>query len=159
MKSEAQRILVTAALPYANGLIHLGHLAGAYLPADMYVRYQRCEEARCSVHLWFGRTWCALSRSRLRKKKYAAGSCRPISQPEQVRLRKFGMSFDNYSGRPCRSIIRLHRSSLPNSIAGAFCERKRSSSFIARRTRCFWLIGMWKEHARTASSQSPGRSM
>ncbi|MBV6445023.1 MAG: Methionine--tRNA ligase [Ignavibacteriaceae bacterium] len=35
------KILVTAALPYANGPIHLGHLAGAYLPADIYVRYQR----------------------------------------------------------------------------------------------------------------------
>ncbi len=35
------RILVTSALPYANGDIHLGHLAGAYLPADIYVRYQR----------------------------------------------------------------------------------------------------------------------
>jgi methionyl-tRNA synthetase len=38
---ESDRILVTAALPYANGPIHLGHLAGAYLPADIYVRYQR----------------------------------------------------------------------------------------------------------------------
>ncbi len=36
-----QRTLVTAALPYANGDIHLGHLAGAYLPADLYVRYLR----------------------------------------------------------------------------------------------------------------------
>lgn len=36
-----KRILVTSALPYANGAIHFGHLAGAYLPADMYVRYQR----------------------------------------------------------------------------------------------------------------------
>jgi methionyl-tRNA synthetase len=35
------KILVTAALPYANGPLHLGHLAGAYLPADIYVRYQR----------------------------------------------------------------------------------------------------------------------
>jgi len=38
---ENQKILVTSALPYANGPIHLGHLAGAYLPADIYVRYQR----------------------------------------------------------------------------------------------------------------------
>ncbi|MBP1654708.1 MAG: methionyl-tRNA synthetase, partial [Bacteroidetes bacterium] len=38
---DAQRILVTAALPYANGPIHLGHIAGAYLPADLYVRFQR----------------------------------------------------------------------------------------------------------------------
>jgi methionyl-tRNA synthetase len=37
----SKRILVTSALPYANGPIHLGHLAGAYLPADFYTRYQR----------------------------------------------------------------------------------------------------------------------
>ena len=39
MKKE--RYLVTSALPYANGPIHLGHIAGAYLPADIFVRYQR----------------------------------------------------------------------------------------------------------------------
>jgi len=38
---EFKRILVTSALPYANGPLHLGHIAGAYLPADIYVRYQR----------------------------------------------------------------------------------------------------------------------
>ncbi len=37
----SKRILVTSALPYANGPIHLGHLAGAYLPADIFVRYHR----------------------------------------------------------------------------------------------------------------------
>jgi len=37
----ADKILVTAALPYANGPLHVGHLAGAYLPADIYARYQR----------------------------------------------------------------------------------------------------------------------
>lgn len=36
-----KRTLVTSALPYANGPLHLGHLAGAYLPADLYVRYKR----------------------------------------------------------------------------------------------------------------------
>lgn len=41
----SKRTLVTAALPYANGPLHLGHLAGAYLPSDFYVRYKRmCEE-------------------------------------------------------------------------------------------------------------------
>jgi methionyl-tRNA synthetase len=37
----AQRYLVTAALPYSNGRPHVGHIAGAYLPADIYVRYLR----------------------------------------------------------------------------------------------------------------------
>ena len=39
--SDRPPLLVTSALPYANGPLHLGHLAGAYLPADLYVRYQR----------------------------------------------------------------------------------------------------------------------
>jgi methionyl-tRNA synthetase len=38
---QQARLLVTAALPYANGPLHLGHMAGAYLPADIYCRYQR----------------------------------------------------------------------------------------------------------------------
>lgn len=40
-----EKILVTTALPYADGPIHLGHLAGCYLPADIYVRYQRMKKA------------------------------------------------------------------------------------------------------------------
>jgi methionyl-tRNA synthetase len=39
MTHEPKRYLVTAALPYANGPVHIGHLAGCYLPADIYVRY------------------------------------------------------------------------------------------------------------------------
>lgn len=38
---EYNRITVTSALPYANGPLHIGHLAGAYLSADIYVRFQR----------------------------------------------------------------------------------------------------------------------
>ncbi|MEY3598329.1 MAG: methionine--tRNA ligase [Bacteroidota bacterium] len=37
--NEPKRYLITAALPYANGPLHIGHIAGAYLPADIYVRY------------------------------------------------------------------------------------------------------------------------
>ena len=36
-----KKILITAALPYANGPLHFGHIAGAYLPADCYARFQR----------------------------------------------------------------------------------------------------------------------
>ena len=39
-----EKFLVTSALPYANGPIHLGHIAGAYLPADIFVRFQRMLE-------------------------------------------------------------------------------------------------------------------
>lgn len=41
---QPKRYLVTSALPYANGLKHIGHLAGAYIPADIYVRYLRAQK-------------------------------------------------------------------------------------------------------------------
>lgn len=44
MNNQPKRYLITAALPYANGLKHIGHLAGAYLPADIYVRYLRAQK-------------------------------------------------------------------------------------------------------------------
>ena len=44
MIQDPKRYLVTAALPYANGPVHIGHLAGCYLPADIYVRYLRAQK-------------------------------------------------------------------------------------------------------------------
>ncbi|EGK01640.1 methionyl-tRNA synthetase [Dysgonomonas gadei ATCC BAA-286] len=41
MTKKFKRTLVTSALPYANGPVHIGHLAGVYIPADIYVRYLR----------------------------------------------------------------------------------------------------------------------
>ena len=41
MSNDYKRTLVTCALPYANGPVHIGHLAGVYVPADIYVRYLR----------------------------------------------------------------------------------------------------------------------
>lgn len=42
--TNPKRYLVTAALPYANGPLHIGHIAGCYLPSDIYVRYQRSQK-------------------------------------------------------------------------------------------------------------------
>jgi methionyl-tRNA synthetase len=44
MRKEFKRYTVTSALPYTNGPVHIGHIAGAYLPADIYVRYLRSNE-------------------------------------------------------------------------------------------------------------------
>ena len=41
MAKDFKRYLVTSALPYANGPVHIGHLAGVYIPSDIYTRYQR----------------------------------------------------------------------------------------------------------------------
>src|SRR5689334_11412233 len=44
MTAQPKRYLITSALPYANGQKHIGHLAGAYIPADIYVRYLRAQK-------------------------------------------------------------------------------------------------------------------
>ena len=41
MEKKFRRTMVTAALPYASGTVHIAHLAGVYVPADIYVRYLR----------------------------------------------------------------------------------------------------------------------
>ena len=41
MSKQFKRTLITTALPYANGPVHIGHLAGVYVPADIYARYLR----------------------------------------------------------------------------------------------------------------------
>ena len=41
MSKNKETFTITAALPYANGPIHIGHLAGVYIPADIFARYKR----------------------------------------------------------------------------------------------------------------------
>jgi len=41
MSAEAKRYTITAALPYTNGPVHIGHLAGVYIPSDIYARFLR----------------------------------------------------------------------------------------------------------------------
>ena len=43
-EKKFMRTTVTAALPYANGGVHIGHLAGVYVPSDIYVRYLRLKK-------------------------------------------------------------------------------------------------------------------
>jgi methionyl-tRNA synthetase len=42
--AQFKRTLITTALPYANGPLHIGHLAGVYVPADIYARYLRSKK-------------------------------------------------------------------------------------------------------------------
>ena len=44
MEKQFKRTTITAALPYANGPVHIGHMAGVYVPADIYARYLRLKK-------------------------------------------------------------------------------------------------------------------
>ena len=64
--SKFKRNLITTALPYANGPVHIGHLAGVYVPADIYVRYLR-KKGEDVAFMDRTNTGCR-SRSRLKKR-------------------------------------------------------------------------------------------
>ncbi|MFQ5823375.1 MAG: methionine--tRNA ligase [bacterium] len=95
--NKNQKILVTSALPYANGPLHLGHLAGAYLPADIYVRYQRlkgsdivyiCGSDEHGVPITIRAEQEGVSPQKVIDKFHTIN---------QASFERFGMSFDNYS--------------------------------------------------------------
>jgi len=92
-----QRTLVTSALPYANGEIHLGHLAGAYLPADIFVRFLRMrgEEVLyiCGTDEYGVPITLTAEKEGITPKELVDRNHASI----RASFEGFGMSFDNFS--------------------------------------------------------------
>ena len=97
MQNNFKRILVTAALPYANGVIHLGHLAGCYLPADMYVRYQRLKKREVLFICGSDEHGVAITISAEKEKIAPKQIIDRFHALNKEAFERFGMSFDNYS--------------------------------------------------------------
>ncbi len=92
-----KRILVTSALPYANGPIHLGHLAGAYLPADLFCRYQRLKKSDVVFVCGSDEMGVAIM-VRARKEGVTPQDIVDRYHPQiKAAFERFGMSFDIYS--------------------------------------------------------------
>jgi methionyl-tRNA synthetase len=104
MHGQFDRILVTAALPYANGKIHLGHLAGAYLPADIYVRYQRSMKRDVLFVCGSDEHGVPITISAEQEKTTPQSIVDRYHELNRRAFEAFGMSFDNYS----RTSIPLH---------------------------------------------------
>ncbi len=102
--TEPKRILVTAALPYANGPIHLGHLSGAYLPADLYVRYQRLRGREIVFMCGSDEHGVPITITADKQGTTPQAVVDRYHAMNKEAFRRFGMSFDNYS----RTSLPLH---------------------------------------------------
>lgn len=92
-----EKILVTAALPYANGPIHLGHLSGAYLPADIYVRYQRLKGSNILFICGSDEHGVPITISADKEKVSPKEIIDRYHNINARSFEKFGMSFDIYA--------------------------------------------------------------
>ncbi|MHC4391034.1 MAG: methionine--tRNA ligase [Planctomycetota bacterium] len=92
-----KRYLVTSALPYANGPIHFGHVAGAYLPADIFCRYKRLTGAEvlyiCGTDEHGAPILINAEKEGVDPRSYADRWHRVIRES----FRRFGIDFDNFS--------------------------------------------------------------
>ena len=92
-----RRFTITSALPYTNGPIHIGHLAGAYLPADIYARYKRLCENDVAFMCGSDEHGVAISI----KAKQEGTSIKSIIDKYHNLIKdtfeSFGISFDNYA--------------------------------------------------------------
>jgi len=98
------KILVTSALPYANGDIHIGHLAGAYLPADIYVRFQRLK-GQDIIHICgTDEHGVPITLTAEKEKKTPKEIVDYYYKRIKDSFERFGIKFDNFS----RTSIPLH---------------------------------------------------
>jgi len=97
MTDNPKRYTITAALPYTNGPIHIGHLAGVYIPSDIYARYLRLQGKDVAFICGSDEHGVAIS---MKAKKEGVSPQEVIDKYDGI-IRKsfidFGISFDNYS--------------------------------------------------------------
>ena len=97
MVKNKETFTITAALPYANGPIHIGHLAGVYIPADIYARYKRLTDNEVVFICGSDEHGVAIS---LASKKASISPKELIDKYDNIiksSFKEFGISFDNYS--------------------------------------------------------------
>jgi methionyl-tRNA synthetase len=97
LEDQFKRTTVTAALPYANGPVHIGHLAGCYLPADIYARYLRSKGKDVKFICGSDEHGAAIS---IRAKKEGISSQQVIDKYHKMMgdaFKDFGISFDIYA--------------------------------------------------------------
>ena len=97
MNKEIKRYTVTAALPYTNGPVHIGHLAGVYVPADVYVRYLRSRGRDVALICGSDEHGVPIT---IKAKKEGITPQQVVDKYNKIikdSFAAFGISFDNYS--------------------------------------------------------------
>ncbi|HBY66615.1 MAG: methionine--tRNA ligase [Flavobacteriaceae bacterium] len=114
MQTTPKRYTITAALPYTNGPVHIGHLAGVYVPADIYARYQRLQNKDVAFVCGSDEHGVPIT---IKAKKEGITPQEVVDKYHGIikkSFEDFGISFDNYS----RTSAKIH-----HNTASAFFKK------------------------------------
>ncbi|MDC1217238.1 methionine--tRNA ligase [Flavobacteriaceae bacterium] len=132
-----KRYTVTAALPYTNGPIHIGHLAGVYIPADIYTRYLRGQGKDVIFICGSDEHGVAIS---LKAKKEGKTPQEIIDQYDQIirdSFQEFGITFDNYSRTSREVHYKTAQEIFKNLEAKSIFELKESEQLYDEKAQQF----------------------
>ncbi len=94
---EKEKVLITSALPYANGPLHFGHIAGAFLPADCFARFQRLQGADVLYLSGSDEYGVAITMSAELAGRTPRQQVDLFHEINQAFLKRLNISFDHYS--------------------------------------------------------------
>jgi len=103
-----RRYLVTSGLPYSNGRLHVGHIAGAYLPADTYVRYRRARGDEVRFICGSDDNGVAALISARNEKRSVVELTAMYNARQAADFRGLGIEFDIYGGTHQPAFVELH---------------------------------------------------
>src|SRR5262245_15688907 len=123
------RYLVTAALPYSNGRLHVGHIAGAYLPADIYVRYLRSKGEKVRFICGSDDNGVAIEISARKENTTPAELSTRYNKQQAADFEGLGIHFDIYGGTHQPEFVDLH-----NRISQDFFKAIHANGHFVKRT-------------------------
>ncbi|MBZ0327914.1 MAG: methionine--tRNA ligase [Altibacter sp.] len=130
MKDPIKRYTITAALPYTNGPVHIGHLAGVYVPADIYARYQRLQGKDIVFVCGSDEHGVPIT---IKAKKEGITPQQVVDKYHAIikqSFEDFGISFDNYS----RTSAEIHHKTASHFFENLYNDNK----FIEEVTEQFY---------------------
>ncbi len=132
-----KRLLLTSALPYANGYIHLGHCAGAYLPADIYARYSRLAGKNVLYVCGSDEHGVAITIAADKEKVTPGQIIDKYHAANKEAFEKFGMSFDIYSRTSTAQHHRTAKEFFADFLAKGLLAEKEEDQFYDSRANMF----------------------
>lgn len=155
MEKKFKRTTVTSALPYANGPVHIGHLAGVYVPADIYVRYLRLKKEDV---IFIGGSDEHGVPITIRAKKEGVTPQDIVDRYHTLikeSFKEFGISFDVYSRTSSKLITTPLRNSSVSCTIKAILSKKPACSITTRKPRLSLPTAISQANVPTAMQKVP----